>query len=141
MRSGTEEDRSLSSRLPVVMIGAGPVGLAAAVHLAARGQRFTVLEAGPAVGTHLDAWGHVQVFSPSRHHVDPLARTRLQHAGWTEPDPEALPTGAQLVSGYGQPLAKLPELEAHIRLGARGHRAPPATPHTEKNRGGPRGAP
>ena len=140
MRSGTEEDRSLSSRLPVVMIGAGPVGLAAAVHLAARGQRFTVLEAGPAVGTHLDAWGHVQVFSPWRYNVDPLARTRLQHAGWTEPDPEALPTGAELVTGYLQPLAKLPELEAHIRFGAR-VTAVARTTHDKMKTGGRERAP
>ena len=114
-----EEAPSAPGGLPVVVIGAGPVGLAAAVHLATRHQRFLLLEAGPAVGTHLDAWGHVQVFSPWRYNVDPLARTRLQGSGWTEPDPDALPTGAELVSGYLQPLAKLPELEPHIRFGAR----------------------
>ena len=32
--------------LPVAVIGAGPVGLAAAAHLAERGIPFTVLEAG-----------------------------------------------------------------------------------------------
>ena len=119
MESGTEDARSAPGNPPVVVIGAGPVGLAAAVHLAARHQRFLLLEAGSAVGTHLDAWGHVQVFSPWRYNVDPLARTRLQNVGWTEPDPEALPTGAELVTGYLQPLAKLPELEPHIRFGAR----------------------
>ena len=36
--------------LPVVVIGAGPVGLAAAAHLAERGIAFTVLEAGDAPG-------------------------------------------------------------------------------------------
>lgn len=114
-----DEARSAPSKLPVVVIGAGPVGLAAAVHLAARHQTFLLLEAGAAVGTHVDTWGHVQVFSPWRYNVDPLARTRLRNVGWTDPDPEALPTGAELVTGYLQPLAKLPELEPHIRFGAR----------------------
>ncbi len=116
MRGGTGD---ASSRPPVVVIGAGPVGLAAATHLAARGQAFLVLEAGASVGTHLQAWGHVQVFSPWRYNVDPLARKRLLDAGWREPDPEALPTGAELATGYLEPLAKLPDLAPHIRFGAR----------------------
>ena len=33
-------------QLPVAVLGAGPVGLAAAAHLADRGIAFTVLEAG-----------------------------------------------------------------------------------------------
>ncbi|MBT2207727.1 FAD-dependent oxidoreductase [Actinomadura sp. NEAU-AAG7] len=51
--------------LPVVVIGAGPVGLAAAAHLAAeRGLDFVVLEAGEAAGAAISAWGHVRLFSP-----------------------------------------------------------------------------
>ncbi|MEO5873970.1 MAG: NAD(P)-binding protein, partial [Streptosporangiaceae bacterium] len=34
------------NRLPIVVIGAGPVGLAAAAHLVERGLDFLVLEAG-----------------------------------------------------------------------------------------------
>jgi cation diffusion facilitator CzcD-associated flavoprotein CzcO len=43
--------------LPVVVIGAGPIGLAAAAHLASRGERFLVLEAGAAVGAPRPAGG------------------------------------------------------------------------------------
>ena len=105
--------------LPIIVVGAGPVGLAAAIHLADRRQSFLVLESGPSVGTHVDAWGHVQVFSPWRYNVDLLAQARLGAAGWAEPDPEALPTGAELVTRYLQPMAKLPEIEPHLRFGAR----------------------
>jgi flavin-dependent dehydrogenase len=48
----------------VAVIGAGPVGLAAAAHLLERGLTPIVLEAGPEVGHAVHQWGHVQLFSP-----------------------------------------------------------------------------
>ncbi|MBQ1074946.1 FAD-dependent oxidoreductase [Micromonospora sp. C31] len=105
--------------LPVVVIGAGPVGLAAAAHLHERGIAFTVLEAGDAPGAAVRQWGHVRLFSPWRYDVDPAARRLLDDAGWVAPDPEALPTGAELAADYLQPLAELPALKPHLRLGAR----------------------
>jgi thioredoxin reductase len=105
--------------LPIVVIGAGPVGLAAAAHLAARGQRFLVLEAGTGPGAHVATWAHVQVFSPWRYNVDAVARALLRRGGWAEPDGDALPTGAEMLTEYLQPLAKLPEIAPHLRVGAR----------------------
>ena len=105
--------------LPVVVIGAGPVGLAAAAHLHERGLPFTVLEAGDTPGAAVRQWGHVRVFSPWRYNIDPTARRLLDDAGWVAPDLEALPTGAELVSDYLQPLAELPPLKPHLRHGAR----------------------
>jgi thioredoxin reductase len=105
--------------LPVAVIGAGPVGLAAAAHLAERGQPFVVLEAGEGPGATLRQWAHVRVFSPWRYNVDSAARRLLDEAGWVEPDLDVLPTGAQLVEQYLQPLADLPALKPHVRYGAR----------------------
>ncbi|MET8043846.1 FAD-dependent oxidoreductase [Micromonospora sp. NPDC005215] len=105
--------------LPVVVIGAGPTGLAAAAHLHERGLPFTVLEAGDTPGAAVRQWGHVRVFSPWRYNIDPAARRLLDEAGWVGPDPEALPTGAELVGDYLQPLAELPQLKPHLRYGAR----------------------
>src|SRR5262245_55338756 len=116
---GTEPLSTARGELPIVVIGAGPVGLAAAAQLAARRQRFVVLEAGPAVGTHVSAWGHVQVFSPWRYNVDPAARALLRRAGWVDPDGDALPTGTELVASYLQPLAKLPDIQPNLRFGTR----------------------
>lgn len=101
--------------LPVVVVGAGPVGLAAAAHLAERGLTFLVLESGPRPGAAISEWGHVRLFSPWRYNIDPAARRLLDAAGWAEPYPAALPTGADLVERYLQPLAKLPALAPHIR--------------------------
>jgi thioredoxin reductase len=44
-------------------------------------------------------------------------RRLLEAGGWTAPDPQWLPTGAELISDYLAPLAKL--LGARIRLGVR----------------------
>jgi len=109
----------LRADLPVAVIGAGPVGLAAAAHLAAKRQKFIVLEAGTAVGAFVRAWGHVQVFSPWRFNVDPAARSLLAASGWIEPDGDVLPTGAEIVAQYLEPLAKCPEIAPHLRLGTR----------------------
>src|SRR4051812_39146508 len=105
--------------LPVAVIGAGPVGLAAAAHLAERGQSFVVLEAGDRPAATVRQWAHVRVFSPWRYNVDSAARRLLTAAGWIEPDPDRLPTGAELADQYLQPLADLPELKPHLRYGAR----------------------
>lgn len=101
------------------VLGAGPIGLAAAAHLVAKGQTPVVLEAGSSVGAHVLAWGHVQVFSPWRYNIDPVAGAMLRAAGWKEPDPDVLPTGAEIVAEYLQPLAALPQIAPHVRLGTR----------------------
>jgi len=108
-------DRSL----PVIVIGAGPVGLAAAAHLLARDLAPLVLEAGPAVASSIRGWGHVRLFSPWRFDIDAACAALLRGAGWTAPDADALPTGAELVSRYLEPLAALPVLRDRIRLNHR----------------------
>ncbi|MFI0406075.1 FAD-dependent oxidoreductase [Actinomadura sp. 3N508] len=105
--------------LPVVVIGAGPVGLATAAHLAERGLDFVVLEAGPRVGAAISEWGHVRLFSPWRYDTDAAARRLLEPTGWRLPDPDTLPTGAELVRDYLAPLAEVPALAGRIRTGTR----------------------
>jgi cation diffusion facilitator CzcD-associated flavoprotein CzcO len=55
---------ALSRSPPIAVVGAGPVGLAAAAHLLARGEGPLVLEAGEAVGASIRRWSHVPFFSP-----------------------------------------------------------------------------
>jgi thioredoxin reductase len=106
-----------ANALPIVVIGAGPVGLAAAAHLAERGLDFQVIEAGPQAGASIVQWGHVRVFSPWRYNIDAAARRLLEGQGWTAPDPEWLPTGAELIEDYLAPLATL--FGERIRLGVK----------------------
>ncbi|MEU9867873.1 FAD-dependent oxidoreductase [Actinomadura sp. NPDC048021] len=116
---GCVNDQDGAHDLPVVVIGAGPVGLAAAAHLAERGLEFLVLEAGDSVGAAISDWGHVRLFSPWRYDTDAAARRLLEPTGWTLPDPETLPTGAELVRDYLTPLGEVPELAVRIRTGTR----------------------
>ncbi|MEO3786269.1 FAD-dependent oxidoreductase [Actinocorallia sp. B10E7] len=116
---GCVQNKSDEEALPVVVIGAGPIGLAAAAHLVERGLDFQVLEAGETVGAAVAEWGHVRLFSPWRYNVDAAARRLLEPTGWTAPDPELLPTGAELVRDYLAPLAAVPALAGRISTGAR----------------------
>jgi thioredoxin reductase len=105
--------------LPVAIIGAGPVGLAAAAHLVERNLPFVVFESGPRVGDSALKWGHVQMFSPWQYSIDPAAVRLLEHTGWHAPDPESYPTGRALVEQYLAPLAAHAAIAPHVRLNRR----------------------
>ncbi len=107
------------NELPIAVIGAGPVGLAAAAHVIRRGATPLVLEAGTAVGASVLGWGHVRIFSPWKYNMDAAARDLLDRRGWTAPDGEAYPTGRELVESYLRPLAETPEIAPHLRLSHR----------------------
>lgn len=106
---------SAGGQPPVVVIGAGPVGLAAAAQLVARGIEPLVLEAGPAAGTAVRAWAHVRLFSPWSEVVDPAAEKLLAPTGWVRPDGTACPTGGDWAERYLQPLADV--LGDRVRYG------------------------
>ncbi|MBB6412497.1 NAD(P)-binding domain-containing protein [Mesorhizobium sangaii] len=109
---------NMMANLPVVVIGAGPVGLAAAAHLVERGIRPLILERGESVGAALLEWGHVRVFSPWQYNIDAAARALLDRSGWTAPDMRGLPTGGEIVRDYLGPLAALASIAANLKLGA-----------------------
>ncbi|WP_439573960.1 FAD-dependent oxidoreductase [Phreatobacter sp.] len=101
----------------VAVIGAGPVGLAAAAHLLERGLKPVVLEAGAEAGHAMRQWAHVQLFSPWEFNVDRAAERLLQPTGWVAPEPGRYPTGGEMIEGYVAPLAAA--LGDHVRTDAR----------------------
>jgi thioredoxin reductase len=103
--------------LPVVVIGAGPVGLAAAAHLRSRDLPVVLLEAGDRIGAAVRAWGHVRTFTPWQWIVDPVAEALLTTTGWTRPVTPVPPTGDELAEHYLEPLAAA--LGDAVRLDAR----------------------
>jgi thioredoxin reductase len=110
-RAGSRSD------LPVVVIGAGPVGLAAAAHLVDRGLPVMVLEAGRTVGAAMSQWGHIRTFTPWQYIVDATAEKLLAPTGWTRPGERQSPTGAEIVQRYLVPLAEM--LGDVVRTGSR----------------------
>jgi glycine/D-amino acid oxidase-like deaminating enzyme len=103
----------------VAIIGAGPVGLAAAAHVLERGMTPIVLEAGPAAAHAIRQWQHVQLFSPWAFNVDKAALRLLASEGWNSPDPAAYPTGRELIERYLEPLATRTPLRDVIRTSSR----------------------
>ena len=109
----------MSGAKTVAIIGAGPVGLAAAAHILERGMTPVVLEAGPEPAHSVRQWQHVQLFSPWEYNVDKAAERLLSRMGWNSPDPHIYPTGAELLERYLDPLAAKTPLKDVIRTSSR----------------------
>ncbi|MGI9476785.1 MAG: FAD-dependent oxidoreductase [Hyphomicrobiaceae bacterium] len=106
--------KDLVHNITVAVIGAGPVGLAAAAHLKARGVTPIVLERGQQAGQAIQEWGHVRVFTPWQYVTDKAVVKLLEQHDWTHPDAGHLPTGQEIVDEYLVPAASLPELKNTI---------------------------
>lgn len=88
----------------MAILGAGPIGLEAALHAAERGWDVQVYESGE-IGEHVRHWGHVTFFSPWALNRSALAESRLKARGVELADEDEFPTGAQFVARYLEPLA------------------------------------
>jgi N-acetylglutamate synthase-like GNAT family acetyltransferase/thioredoxin reductase len=105
--------------LPVAVLGAGPVGLAAAAKLIERGLPFFILEAASTVAANLVDYGHVRLFSPWRYDIDPTMARLLEPTGWKSPDPELLPPAGEVVDRVLKPFAQLPQVASALHLDTR----------------------
>src|SRR4051812_954130 len=103
----------------VAVIGAGPIGLAAAAHVLERGLTPIVLEAGPSAAHAVRQWAHVRLFSPWEFNTDRASERLLKEMGWNSPAPADYPTGGELIEHYLEPLATKTSLKDHIQTSSR----------------------
>jgi thioredoxin reductase len=108
-----------NTELPVAVIGAGPVGLAAAAQLVARDVPVKIYEAGNSAAASVREWQHVRLFSPWQFNMDEAAKKILREDGWQEPPADVLPTGRELIDAYLDPLARTPKIAAALQTKTR----------------------
>ncbi len=106
-----------ASRPHIAILGAGPIGLEAALAAAEDGYPFTLYEAAGEVAGQVRSWGHVSLFTAWDLDVSPRMRAALATAGHEVPDSDACPTGRELVERVLLPIAELPRIQGRLRLG------------------------
>lgn len=97
----------------VAVIGAGPMGIAAAIGAADRGHDVTVLERGE-VGASLRTWGPTRFFSPLHMNISPRMRDLL---GNDLPEEDSLLTGPEYTERVLVPLTQREPLRGRVRTG------------------------
>lgn len=104
----------------IAVLGAGPMGLEAALYARFLGYDVDIFEQGQ-IADQVRRWGHVRMFTPFRMNASPLGLAAIaahDHA-YRPPEPEAFLTGSELVERYLQPLAQTDLLVDHLRLQTR----------------------
>src|SRR2546430_892454 len=102
----------------IAILGAGPVGLEAALYAATLKLPFTVHERGQ-IGTHLRQWGHVRLFSPFGMNRTTLGMAAILHEAPKHdfPGDKDCITGQEHLKAYLEPLAHTPGLRENLRTG------------------------
>src|SRR5690625_4427936 len=125
----------MTSNHPVIVIRASIVVLSAVSYLVERNQDVRVLEAGTSAGAAMSSWGHIKLFSSWQYNIDAAARrlletpTEIYPGGWDSPRETRLPSGAEMVSDYLEPLANHPALAPKISYGHRATTTTRGHPH------------
>ena len=110
--------QSNNTRQRIAVIGAGPVGLEAAVAAARLGYPFNLYEAGDAAA-NVRSWGRVVLFTPfSMNHSQAGAEAIRADSGADRllPTDDALLSGDEYTERYLQPLASSSLLSKHVHL-------------------------
>jgi thioredoxin reductase len=104
----------------IAVLGAGPVGLEAALAARTLGLPVTVYERGR-VGEHLQRWGHVKLFSPFGQNSTPTGKAaiRAENPKHEFPADGDCVTGRDHVAAYLEPLAMTGQLIECLKLDAR----------------------
>jgi thioredoxin reductase len=91
----------------IAILGAGPIGLEAALYARYLGYDVDLYERGR-VCEHLLSWGHAQLFTPFAANSTPLgiAAISAQDSVWEPPASDALISGREFVERYCLPLAR-----------------------------------
>lgn len=103
----------------IAILGAGPVGLEAAVAATEAGFSFTAYESTSAVAGNVRSWEHVTLFTPWSMNVSPRVRRVLAARDVEPPDDDRCPTGSEIVERVYEPVAALPEIAPNLELETR----------------------
>jgi thioredoxin reductase len=101
----------------IAIVGAGPIGLEAALYASALGADVRIHERGP-VARHIGEWGHVQLFTPFGMNHTSLGRRMLEESGHELPGDDAFQSGAEWRETYLLPLAERALPDDALVLGA-----------------------
>lgn len=101
----------------IAILGAGPIGLEAALYARFLGYEVVIFEAGE-VADSVRRWGHVRMFTPFGMNRSPLglAAIQAQDESYHPPDEDELLTGNEWADRYLLPLSQTDLLADCLRL-------------------------
>ena len=104
----------------IAILGAGPIGLEAALYARFLGYDVVIFEQGR-VCEHVQRRGHARLLTPFTENSSPLGLAALtaQDENFHEPEATALLTGRQWLERYLQPLADSDLLSDHLHTNTR----------------------
>jgi thioredoxin reductase len=104
--------------LRIAILGAGPIGLEAALYARYLGYEVELFEQGQSVAAHVQQWGHVRLFSPFHKNATPLgiAAIETQDPSWQCPEASDRLLAKEYYLRYLQPLAETDLVNGCLRL-------------------------